>query len=156
MGLFDKVKSMKDAVTGGGAKVFAQAEAPVLGQPFTVTITASSTGADVKYDRVYLKVRGIEYIDMHDNVSFSHDGQSHNKSVHIKKSTTTFEQEFNVAPAGVLPGSATEGWTIDVQLPENAMPSFRGRYARHYYAIFAGLDCFGNDPDSGWIELHMQ
>lgn len=156
MGLFDKVKSMKDAMTGGAAKVFVQAEAPTFGQPFTVTINASSTGGEVKFDRVYLKVRGIEVIDTHERVDFSHEGESHSKSVHIKKSATTFEQEFNVSPAGVITESGSESWTFEVQLPANAMPSYRGRYAKHYYAIFAGLDCFGNDPDSGWVELHIQ
>ncbi|MFB9900958.1 hypothetical protein ACFFOV_11100 [Cerasicoccus arenae] len=146
---------MKDAVTGGAAKVYVQADAPSLSQPFTVTIRASSTGGDVKFSRVYLEVKGVELIDLRDSVSFHHNGERHNESVHIKKSSTTFSQEYNVAPEGVISGGESEGWTFDVTLPAGAMPTFRGKFSRHYYSVRAGLDCFGNDPDSGWIELHM-
>lgn len=32
-------------------------------------------------------------------------------------------------------------------------PAFRSKHAKHYYRILAGLDCVGNDPDSGGSRL---
>ena len=43
-----------------------------------------------------------------------------------------------------------------LELGSGFNPEFTGRYARHYYQVFAGMDCFGNDPDSGWIRLNVK
>ena len=39
MGLFDKIKAVKNAVTGGSARVYVQAKASTT-EPFTVTVRA--------------------------------------------------------------------------------------------------------------------
>ena len=76
MGLFDKIKSMKDAVTGGAAKVFVDVSGDKIDQPITITIRAKSAGNEVKYDRVYLQVEGIEEVEVPDtDVIYDEDGE---------------------------------------------------------------------------------
>jgi hypothetical protein len=157
MGLFDKLKSIKNAVTGGAAKVYVDVSGENMKEPFSVTVRAQSTGGDVKYDRVYLKVEGIEQVEVPDvDVVYDEDGDSHRKREIVGARHTSFESDYTVASAGVIAENGQEEWTIEVELPSNALPVFRGRYTRHYYRVFAGLDCFGNDPDSGWVELNLQ
>ena len=71
------------------------------------------------------------------------------KSVSVSK--TSFEQEFSIAPALVLPPSETKFFEGTVQLPPTAQPSFQGRYTEHKWEIRGRLEAFGNDPDSGWL-----
>ena len=49
MGLFDK---LKNAVTGGAAKVYVDVGVITRGEPFQLTVRAQAEDADVKYDRV--------------------------------------------------------------------------------------------------------
>ena len=156
MGLFDKVKSMKNAITGGAAKVFVDAQSPKLGEPFMVTVRAQSQGASVKYDRVYLYVRGYEEVNVPDvDVVYDKDGDSHRRTENVSASCVTFEHDMTVAPGGTIEPDGSEEWTIEVNIPSSAPPPYQGKYTRHFYQVYAGLDCFGNDPDSGWIKLNL-
>jgi hypothetical protein len=156
MGFFDKVKSMKNALTGGAAKVYVDTETPVMGQPFKVTVRAQSQGAEVKFDRVYLNVRGQEEVSVPDvDVVYDEDGDANRKTETVHASCTTFEQEMTVTSGGSIDANGSEEWTIEVTIPENAQPQYQGRYTRHYYEVYAGLDCFGNDPDSGWVQINF-
>jgi len=145
MGLFDKIKSAANAVTGGAAKVSVQVPQPRLREPFNVTVQATSTGQDVNYSKVYIKIEGVEQVEMKDK---------DNKNV--SASGKTVDLIFTVAPAGVLPANESGEWSIDVELPQSATPEFKGQFTRHFYRIWAGLDTVGNDPDSGWQEITMQ
>jgi len=143
MGLFDKIKGAKDALTGGGANVNVQVGQVSLREAFDVTVQASSTGNDVKYSKVYIKIQGVEECEVE-------DGDSKKK---VRGSAKTIDLVETVAPAGVLGANESDEWTIQVQLPQSATPEFKGKFTRHYYRIFAGLDTVGNDPDSGWQEF---
>ena len=156
MGFLDKVKSMKNAITGGAAKVFVDADSPKIGEPFTVTVRAQSQGATVKYDKVYLYVRGYEEVEVPDtDVVYDSDGDSHRRTETVRATCVTFEHEMTVAPAGEIGADDTAEWTVEVNIPTSAPPPYRGRYTSHFYQVYAGLDCFGNDPDSGWIKLNL-
>lgn len=156
MGFFDKIKSMKNVITGGAAKVYVDAETPKIGQPFNITVRAQSQGSDVKYDRVYLTIRGQEEIEVPDtDVIYDSDGESQRKTETVYASHTTFEQEMTVSASGEIESDGSDEWTIEVNIPESAPPQYKGRYSSHYYEVYAGLDCFGNDPDSGWVKLNI-
>ncbi len=156
MGFFDKVKSIKNAITGGAAKVFVDAESPKMGEPFTVTVRAQSQGATVKYDRVYLYIRGWEEVAVPDiDIAYDEDGEVRRKQETVRASDTTFNHEMTVSAAGEIAENGSEEWTVQVDIPTSAPPPYRGKYTTHYYEIYAGLDCFGNDPDSGWVKLNI-
>ena len=65
MGIFDKLKSVKNFVTGGGAEVHAQLpDVLVRGESATVSIRAEIKDASMDVSSVYINVRASETIDM--------------------------------------------------------------------------------------------
>jgi hypothetical protein len=146
MGLFDKVKSMANAITGSAAKVSVTAAPITLGAPFELTIQALAKDGAVAYGRVYVKIRGREKIELHDR---DRDGTER-----IRRQESTFETEVVAEGAGGLAAHESKNWVCEVTIPATAPAFYRGKYAEHYYEVQAALDCTGNDPDSGWIRLH--
>jgi hypothetical protein len=53
MGFFDKVKAMKNAVTGGAAKVSIDCGKLSFDEPFNIVVRAKTEDAPVKISRVY-------------------------------------------------------------------------------------------------------
>ncbi|WP_269524224.1 hypothetical protein [Coraliomargarita parva] len=145
MGLFDKVKSMANAITGNAAKVTVSAAPVAPGQPVALDIQALAKDATVAYSRVYVKIRGRETIDLHDR-----DG---NSTERIRRHENTFEMETVVDGAGELAANESKTWSCEVTIPSTAPAFYRGKYAEHFYEVQVGLDCAGNDPDSGWVRL---
>ncbi len=64
MGFMDKLRSMASVVTGGSATVQVEAVNPSQDGPFTVNIQAEVGGSDVKADKVYLKLMGVETVTL--------------------------------------------------------------------------------------------
>ncbi|MCP4325838.1 MAG: sporulation protein [Alteromonadales bacterium] len=154
MGFFDKMKAMKNAVTGGAAKVYLECEELSYDDPFKVTIKAQTGDATVKVDNIYLLIEGREEVEVPDvDVVYDEDGDEHRRRERVYASCTSISLRIKVADQQELEANQSYEWEVDVKLPENSPKIFRGRYAEHGYRAQAGLDCFGNDPDSGWIEL---
>lgn len=157
MGLFDAVKSLKNAITGGAAKVFVDIVDAKIDEPFEVVVRAVPQGCNVRYSRVYLRIKGQESVEVPDvDITFTHEGKSQTRRELIRKSETTISMELTVATAGELVNGQDGEWRISVKLPEGAAPEFRGRFAKHGYLAYAGLDCSGNDPDSGWVPFRVR
>lgn len=156
MGFFDKVKSLKNAITGGAAKVYIDTAPITFGEPFEVVIRVQVDDDDVKINRVYLEVEGNEEIEVPDtDVVYESDGDVERRTEIVRARSTTTELEITVAEGQVLSANESYEWVVTVELPGNALPAYRGRYCEHSYVARASLDCFGNDPDSGWLELNM-
>lgn len=145
---------MKNAVTGNAAQVSLQCESLSFTEPFNITIQAKTGDAAVKVSRVYLRVVGCEELEVPDiDVVYDQDGDEYRRSETVGASNYTLDLEIEVTGAQVLDANSSHEWESQVQLPEDALAIYRGYYCQHTYKAFAGLDCFGNDPDSGWIEL---
>lgn len=156
MGFLDGLKNLKNAVTGGAAKVAVEASGARLAEPFQVTVRAVSQGVAVKYSRVYLIIEGVESVDVPDcEIKVSQNGASQTHKGRGQKSGVSVRHEVNIASAGEIAPDQTGEWTAEVRLPAGALPEFRGKYSKHEYRVFAGLDCTGNDPDSGWQPLRL-
>ena len=155
MGFFDKMKSMKNAVTGGAAKVYLDCEQLSFNEPFKITIKAQTQDAPVKISRVYLIIKANEEVEVPDiDVMYDEDGDANRRVETVYASHTTFELETTVTDGQELQANQSYEWQAEIKLPANAPAAYRGRYCQHTYRAFAALDCFGNDPDSGWIDLH--
>ena len=147
MGLFD-------SLTGGAAKIFVEASEMVRGEVGQVVIRCQSAGGEVKYDRVYLKIQGVEHVEVMDtDLVTDYDGDVHRRGELVRASRTTYNEEINVAPAGVLGANESAQWTVDITIPDTANGEYNGQLATHHYQLFAAMDCFGNDPDSGWVRF---
>lgn len=157
MGFFDKIKSIKNVITGGAAEVFIETGPLVFGEPFDVTVKAHVDDADLKASRVYLEIQGCEEIEVPDtDVVYESDGEEHRRTEIVRASYITLDLDITIAEDQELEGGETYEWTTTIELPEDAQPTYSGRFSDHRYMIRASLDCFGNDPDSGWHALNLR
>ena len=151
MGFFDKLKSAAGALTGGGAKVTLEVGPATIGEPITVSVSAVAKNK-LKVDAVYLLVHSTEKAEF---VETEFEDGEWEKEVE-RGSKQVFNQRFNIAGAAQLEAGQSYNWEGSFVLPESANPSFYGQIIRHVWQIQAGLDAFGNDPDSGWQELRVE
>ncbi|MCG8417382.1 MAG: hypothetical protein MJE77_05495 [Proteobacteria bacterium] len=149
MGLFDKIKGIKNAVTGGAADVAVEVGQADTEQPIPVRVTARAK-ADFKINRVYLLIRAHEEALVRD-VDIERDGRVSSETVRGEYETCKLEIE--VAGSQELQEGEEYTWECEVNLPGDANPSFSGETIRHLWSVQAGLDARGNDPDSGWVEF---
>ncbi|MEA1928972.1 MAG: hypothetical protein U9N73_12270 [Candidatus Auribacterota bacterium] len=153
MGFFDK---MKNFVTGGAADVTVEAIEPNLGGPFLVKIHAAVEDTDIPIKKVYLKVVSLETVVVKEvEMARIIDEKMETVREDIEKTTTVHDQKIEVAGEQTLKANEEYDWETTVTLPDNALPSFIGITAKHEWKILAGLDASGNDPDSGWVLIHL-
>ncbi|SHO57377.1 hypothetical protein [Vibrio quintilis] len=155
MGFFDKVKAIKNMVTGGAAKVYLECPHITYDEPFTVKVKVETLDAPVKISNAYLHLRGCEEVRVPDiDVAYERDGELETRREIVTESTDTVNLEIVFANAQELEAENVYEWEVEVEMPSDAPRIYRGRFCEHTYEVMAGLDCFGNDPDSGWIDLH--
>ena len=143
MSIFKKVKSLKNLITGGAAKVKLDASQITFGSPFELVTSVLVDDADLKIDRAYIIIEGQEQVSVRNNT----EGGSSTAN------TITTRLEVHVADSQTLTAGKSYEWTTTIQLPANAQPVYYGRNCQHAYVARVFLDCPGNDPDSGWIKL---
>lgn len=151
MGFLDKLKSAKNALTGGAAKVYVEVGEVVRGQPTPVVVRAVAQ-SDGNVNAVYLLIRAQEEARVED-VDVSRDGQVHREAVFGR--FPTYDTRVELAGAGTLTAGEEIVFEGEIVLPEHLLPTLQGQLIRHSWSLQAGLDMFGNDPDSGWIEFHV-
>ncbi len=152
MGFLDKLKSVKNFVTGGGATVTVEVTDAGRGAAFPVTVRATVADAAMKVGRVYVIVKAEEEIDVRARVRES-DGDSEHH--HVRHDEDTFKTEVDIAAGESLEAGQSYEWTGEIELPDDALPTYLGRNCRHRWYVQGALDVTGNDPDSGWIEFHV-
>ena len=153
MGLWDKIKSVKNMVTGRGAQVFVTVdEEPAMGEPFKVYIKAIIKDADLKIDKVYLNIKAEERVTVYDVDVFRNDEVYTEEVTNI---TETYRSEDVVSGPETLEANKEYNWEFEVVLSDDLSSTYHGENAIHEWKFFAGLDAFGNDPDSGWITVDI-
>ena len=171
MGFMDKLRSVASAITGSGAKVALEIGEPSRDRPFRVNVQAEVGGNDLKIDKVYVKLIGEEHVKLEVEVpaeeksaategegAAAEEAAAEEKgpaTKEISRTAITYQQEFELAGPQALSADQTYTWTGEVQLPEDAKPTYQGINATHEWRLMAGLSTFGNDPDSGWKTLNV-
>ncbi len=154
MGLWDKVKSVANKITGGGAKVTLTVEGTELKGTIKVHISAEIKDAPINVTKVYLYVRSVERVNIPKNAMPSNSGAAAETGVTLDKEVYP-QTEFVVAGVQTLEGGKTYNWSYDLNLAGTTVPAYHGVYAHHEWQFFAGLDAPGNDPDSGWQTVSL-
>ena len=155
MGFFDKVKGAVNKLTGGGAKVSVMVSGNDLKGTLNVTVSAEIKDNPIQISKVYLWVKSQEKIDvpknsLPDNLrQYAQFGLSLINDKFPKK-------EYVVAQAQTLEAKQNYSWSIDITIDASATPSYNGQFASHEWVFLAGLDCSGNDPDSGWQKIDLK
>jgi hypothetical protein len=149
VGFLDKLKSVKNMVTGGGAKISLQIGQVQLGVPIPVVVRAQIESGAINASKVYVAVRAVETVRIERRTD---DG----KRETVDDTETTFSQEFPITGPVQLPGNSMHEWQGQIILPTSVQPTYQGKHAKHEWSVIAALDVTGNDPDSGWIEFHVR
>ncbi|NNE71738.1 MAG: hypothetical protein HKN29_15440 [Rhodothermales bacterium] len=148
MGFLDKLKAAAAVITGSSADVTLSPGPLVRGVPMPIDVKAVIGPKDVMCAGVYLKVAGLEEVEV--PATAIRAGQV-GGPVHAQ--SNTFEMTRPVAEAQVLQAGRAYEWTVEITLPLEVPPLYEGPMARHRIRAMAGIDCTGNDPDSGWVDL---
>ncbi len=156
MGFMDKLKSLKNAVTGGAATVSVEIPDIRRDEPFTVKVTANIDSAELKINKVYIKLRCDENVQVPDvDVAADQDGEMQVRQEIVTASVDIIFMEIEVSGAETLEANQEYTWEAEISLPDDAPATYRGTNAHIIYVLEAGLDAFGNDPDSGEIEFEV-
>lgn len=154
MGFMDKLKSIKNAITGGSADVSLEIGEASLGGSTPVRITAVIGDADLKIDKVYLKVRSRESVFVRNiPVAVERSDYVDVRRQDVEQDIDLYKERHEISGKEVLNANETYTWEGELTLPSDAKASYYGEQAKHVWEAFAGLDAFGNDPDSGWVEF---
>ncbi len=148
MGFFGK---LKNAVTGGIASVRLELPEARRGEPLLVRVLATAK-SEGEIKAVYVKVRATERAEVRDT-DFN-EGEIEREIVRGYR--TSYEHKVEIAGGEQLEEGQEYSWEGEIQLPADVGPTFRGRMIEHRWEIQAGLDAFGNDPDSGWIDVEVE
>jgi hypothetical protein len=154
MGFMDKLKSMANMVTGGGAKISLQIDRTITpGEKVAVIVRCQVEGAAVQASKVYVAARGVETVNL---VHRDRDRDSRGDRDRVHDTEMTFSQEFVIHGAVQLAAGSTQEWRGEITLPTSAQPTYHGKHAKHDWSVLAAIDVSGNDPDSGWIEVKVR
>ncbi len=151
MGFFDKLKSAANAITGGSATVGLECEQVTPGMPARVWVRATAESG-LKIDGVYLLVRAREHARVRD--TDYEQGRTRTETINATKQT--FKTRVDLAGPQELPPGQEQTWEGEFTIPADANPTLHGQMIKHIWQIQAGLDAFGNDPDSGWQEIQVR
>jgi hypothetical protein len=152
MGLFSK---LKNSLTGGWAKVFVDCPGGLKCEEIPVNIRVVVGDNAIDVDRVYLKVRSREDINIPNYRVRDKDTAGDVDYHNVRAMETTYENEVTVAGAQSMDANGEYSFEGSFAVPENTSGTYLGKYARHVWEIFVGLDMKGNDPDSGWQEINI-
>jgi len=160
MGLWDKLVKAKNYFTGGGAELVVEfASEPQLRKPFNVNLYVRVKESDVEVDRIYLKVKNIEEVEVRVRVPKTQTGRpgevhrtpvgnSNTKNRTERQSHTIAEQEFILDEGVLLHANQEYDWNTEIVLPIDGVNSYAGKNAKIYWTIQAYLEKSGNDPNS--------
>ncbi len=159
MGFMDAIKSAVNYVTGGAAKIEVQVGSRTADGGFPVHIEAVAPDADLKMQKVYVKVEGHETIRFKDRPHQNQPGQpatsmATNQHEHTE-TATTFELIIDVAPGTTMAKGQKYQWDTVMRLPADAQPTYNGKNATHEWRVYAALDAAGTDPSSSWVVFRV-
>ncbi|MCK5805271.1 MAG: hypothetical protein KAI66_20745 [Lentisphaeria bacterium] len=162
MGLLDKLKSVRRIISGSGAEVTVEVGKALVGERAPVVVRAKVGESELKISAVYLLVRGCEEVlveaeAMRQRITQMeaemHPEATLDDEVFMEE---TFSIRVDIAGEQQLAANGEYEWTGELEIPGDALPSYLGRRCAHIWRIQAGLDAFGNDPDSGWVEFTVE
>jgi len=157
MGLWDKLVKAKNYFTGGGAELVVEfVSEPQLRKPFNVNLYVRVKESDVEVDRIYLKVKNIEEVEVRVRVQNNptrRPGEVQTTPTGSRNRTERethiiAEQEFILDEGVLLNANQEYDWKTEIVLPIDGVNSYAGKNAKIYWTIQAYLEKSGNDPNS--------
>lgn len=150
MGLFSKIKN---TLTGGWADVRCTAGPGRRGESLDVQVDVHVKADAIDVKDIYVQIECREVVDIPNyHVPGMNRGDSmHNSNrVHVHERNTLWTHKLSAGQGLTLEGGSQNSYQVRFDLPSQWPASWSGRYCRLEWAVLAGLDMKGNDPDSGW------
>ena len=167
MSLRDSFKKAVHAVTGGGAKVTFVWEPEIMraGEPVAITVTVASRGETIKSDGLFLDFYGARYVmapdektetpmlapdagDIPGEMMPEEDAEGAQPVLE-----EIYREVFRLSDAFVLADGEVKIIRGTIQLPEELCSSAEVAEEGYRYFARARMEAFGNDPDSGYVEV---
>ena len=155
MSFLSTIINIKNLVTGGSAKVRLEIGAVKQSQPFKIMMQVAVAEETLKIEGAYLLIQGIEDISVPHRDLSNRNEKGTVKEEMIRSHTVTSEQKIEISDDLELDANEKYIWNAVAELAPRNQPAYVGKYCKHYYRIKAYIDCYGNDPDSGWINLNI-
>ena len=146
MGIWDKLKSAKNYLTGGG--VFMELFLPevcYLRKPFFVKLYIEVENQDIDVDSIYIHILHEEKVSVPIKETKA-DGTK--KSKRIRKSNILFEKKVLIEEDVVLEANEKYEFEIEIELPSGTYPSFIGKYSEINWGMRAVAVKSGTNPKS--------
>jgi hypothetical protein len=151
MGFFAK---LKNTLTGGWAKIAIECDGGSRGDEIQVVIRAFVGAEPIDIDRVYLKVRSFEEVEI-PRYQFQNIATQQLDFVDIEHSYDNYVEDYTVDGPQRLEASEEYEWEYSFTIPEDSLPSFNGKLSRHLWEVYAGLEMPGRDPESSWQVINI-
>ena len=112
MGFLDKLKSVKNTLTGGGAEVYLSATASEEFFGYEYEITVKVGDADLKAEDVYVITKGVEEIEVLEaDIVYDRQGEMDFRPDLVRASHTAFELRNVIElEEAVLSANETYAW----------------------------------------------
>ena len=116
MGFLDKLKSVKNTLTGGGAEVYLSATASEEFFGYEYEITVKVGDADLKAEDVYVITKGVEEVEVLEaDIVYDRQGEVDFRPDLVRASHTSFELRNVIElEEKVLSANETYAWQIEV------------------------------------------
>ena len=153
MGIFDKLKKLKNYISGSGAEIHLVVDpASVLNDGMVkIKILCQIKEHDILVDKLYVKLKAEERVRYRDRGTTR--GSNHRVRHGSTKTAyaTSYSEELIIDTNFRLDANGEYEWDAEFMIPSNVPGTYRGINATHEWQILAGLSKKGNDPDSGWV-----
>jgi len=151
MGFFSK---LKNTLTGGWAKIAIECDGGLRGDEIPVVIRVFVGAEAIDIDRVYLKVRSFEEVEI-PRYQFQNMATQQMDFIDIEHSFDNYVKDYTVDGPQRLDANEEYEWEYSFTVPEECQPSFNGKLARHLWEVHAGLEMPGRDPESNWQVIEI-
>lgn len=159
MGIFDKLKQIKNYISGSGAQLHIVLDNSAIQTEgrVKVTVFCQVKEHDVLVDKLYLKLKAEEKVRYKvNNSSTSNNNRNrHNANANKSAYVVTFKDDLIIDQNFRLDANGEYEWQAEFTIPSNIPGTYRGINAQHEWQVLAGLSKKGNDPDSGWVVFEV-
>lgn len=149
MGFLDKLKSIKNYITGGGAELFIKMDESYLRQAFKVSLEIQVKDVDINADQIYLEFKNVESVEVDVKVrDYSNEHSLGNRSKTVSKKHTIVEEKIVLDENVLLEFGESYLYEKEVTLPMEGLPTYIGKNCEIYWTVQAYIEKKGNDPNS--------
>lgn len=149
MGFLSKLKSVANMVTGGGANVALGYENGSVSVPFKVNVLIEVKDIDIEANGIYLNYNANEEL-----LQKKMDEESGEVSEEWEYESD-YHKEIKVSGPQILKSGEKYNFEIDVDITDSELVTFEGEKRRVKCTLLGGIDCKGNDPDSGFKTINV-